>query len=90
MGNKIEDLEFNKLKTEAHKLLLDIEHDVSQREHWAEQRRYWNRAFYVAIFAMILTFSGSIYKDYSKANHSHDLNKKHATDGLKTRLKNDN
>jgi len=33
-----DELEFKKLRVETRKMLADMEHDISQREHWKETR----------------------------------------------------
>ena len=54
-----DDIEYRRLRMEVKKMIVDMEHDVSQREHWKETRQaqsaHWKRQQYCWVGTVIMT-----------------------------------
>lgn len=57
-----------KLEREYQKFKLDVEQDVSQREHWAESRRHWRFQRFIWVIMGVLTGMAIIANAYIKTH----------------------
>lgn len=68
-----EELEFKKLRLEVNKMIIDIEHDVSQREHWKRQNWYWWTTVVIAVIAITFAAGTQIYLQNKEIQHKEKL-----------------